>query len=160
MEILLKLKKKLFNNMPASRSAGMILFKNTSEVRKYLILRASRNVHEERLEFWDISKGELDKGESGMEAARREVEEETGIKNFNLVSDFKFTARYFTKRDGVTIPKFVAVFLAEVPAGDEVKLSSEHDAFEWVRLEEASKKLSTMKKALYAAEEHFKTKSS
>ena len=153
MEILLKLKKKLFNNMPASRSAGMILFKNTSEVRKYLILRASRNVHEERLEFWDISKGELDKGESGFEAARREVDEETGIKNFNLISDFKFTAQYFTKRDGKTIPKFVAVFLAEVSADHEVKLSSEHDAFAWATLEEALKKLSTMKKALHAADE-------
>jgi len=146
--------------MPASRSAGIILFKNTPEGRKYLILRASRNVHEERAEFWDIAKGELDKGESGIEAAKREVNEETGIKNFNLILDFKFTARYFTKRDGKTIPKFVAVFLAKVPADGEVKLSSEHDAFEWVTLGEASKKLSTMKKALYAAEEHFKTKSS
>ena len=142
--------------MPVSRSAGIILFRNTTEGRKYLILRAKRD--DDRPEFWDISKGELNSGESGIEAARREVKEETGIEDYKLIGDFKFTAQYFTKREGKTIPKFVAVFLAEAP-NEAVKLSWEHDSFEWATLEEASKKLTTMKKALHAADE-FLSKSS
>src|SRR3989344_2624848 len=114
--------------MPVLRSAGIILFRETPDGRKYLILRAARK--DDRPEFWDIPKGELDKGESGIEGATREVKEETGIKDFSLIPDFKHTAQYFTRRDGKSIMKFVAVFLAKT-SDDKVKLSLEHDAFEW-----------------------------
>ena len=37
-----------------------------------------------RREFWDLPKGKIDKGESPEEAAVREVQEETGLKNILL----------------------------------------------------------------------------
>lgn len=107
----------------------------------------------DRSEFWDIPKGLLEAGEQkGIDAAVREAREETGIENFSIVPDFKYTARYFTRREGKPIPKFVAVFLAEAQ-DDKVKLSWEHDACEWAGYAEAMKRLTTMKPALKAAEE-------
>ena len=144
--------------MPVERSAGIIFFLKTPQGRKYLIIRSS-GLKKKRKEFWDFPKGKLEKGETGLQAATREAQEETGIKNFVIDQNFKETIRYFTWRDGKRIPKFVAMFLVDAKT-DKVKLSWEHDAYEWLSLEEACKKLSTMKKALKKADEHLQTKSS
>lgn len=136
--------------MPVERSAGIIFFRNTPEGRRYLIVRSSRDIPE-RAEFWDIPKGQLEPGERGIDAALREGREEAGIKQFTMIPEFKFTARYFTRREGKPIPKFVAVFLAEAH-DDVVELSWEHDRYQWVSYHGAMAKLTTMKPALEAAE--------
>ena len=107
----------------------------------------------QRPDFWDIPKGLLDGGEKGIDAARREVQEETGITNIGLVSDFKETVRYFTRREGKPIPKFIAVFFGEVK-DDAVALSWEHDRFEWLPYDAARERLTRkeMKDALVKAE--------
>ena len=46
--------------------------------------------------FWDLPKGKIDKGESKEEAALREVQEETGVKDLQLESFIKAT--YHTYR--------------------------------------------------------------
>ncbi len=81
----------------------------------------------------------------------REGREETGIKNFSLVSGFKKTVRYFTRRDGKPVPKFVAVFLARAHE-TKVELSWEHDKCQWATFSEAMQKLTTMKPALEKAD--------
>ena len=108
-------------------------------------------------EFWDFPKGVLEKGETGIDAAKREVCEETGIVEFEVIPDFKETVQYFTRRDNKPIPKFVAMFLARTPI-DTVTLSWEHDRFEWLPFGEAYKRISLvpMKKALEKAEEFLK----
>lgn len=146
--------------MPVERSAGIIFFRNTPEGRRYLIVRSARDIPD-RPEFWDIPKGRLEKGETrGIDAAVREAKEETGIDNFSVIPEFKYTARYFTRREGKPIPKFVAVFLAEAH-DDQVRLSWEHDAYRWVSYEEAMamKPFTTMKPALKAAEEFLSQRS-
>ena len=145
--------------MPVVRSAGIIIFRKTSQGKRYLIVRSARDI-KKRGEFWDIPKGELEKGEKkGMETAVREVKEETGLDNFTLIPDFKYTARYFTRRGGKPILKFVAVFLAKAHK-EEVKLSWEHDAFEWAPLGEATKKLTTMREAVKKADEFLQRQGS
>ncbi len=148
--------------MPVERSAGIIFFRNTSEGRKYLVLRASRSEAEVAQgkfvrEFWDFPKGRLEEGEKGIEAAKREAEEEAGIKNIKIIPDFKETVRYFTWRGGKAIPKFVAMFLAESKT-DKVKLSWEHDKYEWLPPKEAVERitLKEMKKVLETAENFLK----
>jgi len=148
--------------MPVERSAGIILFRNTPEGRRYLVLRSAR--HESQIsetktirEFWDFPKGVLEKGETGIAAAKREAKEETGIDAFELIPDFKETVQYFTRRDGKPIPKFVAIFLA-CTGIDTVTLSWEHDRFDWLTFKEAYGRVSLlpMKKALTAAENFLK----
>lgn len=139
--------------MSVERSAGIILFRNTPEGRKYLVIRSSRSVPE-RPEFWDFPKGRLDGKETGIEAAVREAKEEVGIEEFTLIPEFKNTVQYFTRRDGKSIPKFVALFLAESKT-ESVTLSWEHDAFEWLLCEAARERISLpqMKQTLEKAEE-------
>lgn len=145
--------------MPVERSAGIIIFQNAPEGRRYLVLRSSRTdpqtAKNKRVkEFWDFPKGRLESGETGLDAARREAGEEAGIHDFAIIEGFKETVHYFTWRDKKPIPKFVAMFLAEVK-NDRVKLSWEHDKHEWLPYEQAHDMLTLpqMKKALRAAEE-------
>lgn len=122
-----------------------------------MVIRSSRT-YPDRPEFWDFPKGRLDPGEDGIGAARREVREEVGIDDFEVVPNFKETARYFTRREGKSIPKFVAMFLAETKSS-HVTLSWEHDMFEWLAYGEAREKITIpdMKQALDCAED-FLTK--
>lgn len=107
-------------------------------------------------EFWDLPKGVLEKGEKGIDAARREVKEEVGIANLEITPNFKETVRYFTWREGKSILKFAALFLAEAKT-EKVKLSWEHDKYEWLPYKEARDKLTMegMKTALDRAEDFF-----
>lgn len=143
--------------MPVERSAGIIVFRNTPEGRKYLLLHSSgRN-------FWDVPKGVLESGEQGINAAIREVQEETGLRDIRIVPEFKETLRYFVRRGGKTIQKFVALFLGEAnPAPacksgvnrDTIKLSWEHDRYEWLTYEHIEQKISfsELKRAFAAAD--------
>lgn len=139
--------------MPVSRSAGIIFFRNTPKGRVYLMLRASHKVLEHP-EFWDFPKGELEKGETGLQAAEREAKEEAGISEFEMIPDFKETAHYFTVRDGKRVPKFVAMFLARTGT-EHVTLSWEHDTYAWLSYQDVFERISLkpMKEVLEKAEE-------
>ena len=150
--------------MPIERSAGIILFRETSDGRRYLIIRSSRTDSEIAKkktvkEFWDFPKGILEAGESGLDAAKREAKEEVGIEDFVLFPNFKKTVQYFTRRDGKPIPKFVAMFLAKTEI-EEAKLSWEHDAYKWLPYDEAREHvtLPQMKDTIEAAEIFLNTK--
>lgn len=142
--------------MPVERSAGIIFFRNTPEGRKYLVIRSSHHGKDGKHNFWDFPKGLLEKDEDGAVAAKREAREEAGIKNFKIIPDFKETVRYFVRRerDKKAVLKFVAMFLAETK-NDKVKLSWEHDTYEWLPYAEAKDRLSRkeMQAALQSAEE-------
>lgn len=147
-------------DMAVERSAGIIIFINTSKGREYLIVHASGTGEgTPRPDFWDFPKGLLEKGEKGIDAAVREAKEEVGIENFSFVEGFKETVRYFTHREGKPVPKFVVMFLAEVK-DDKVKLSWEHDKYEWLIFGEAQERISRveMKKALETAEKFLEEK--
>ena len=62
---------------PMRLSAGVVVVRRTPTGWVFLMLRAYRN--------WDFPKGVVDPGEEPLEAARREVREET------LIDDLRFT---------------------------------------------------------------------
>lgn len=119
--------------MPAERSAGAVMFKETSLGRKYFLLHYPGSTEEG---FWDFPKGHLEKGETTEETALREVKEETGLSKVEIVAGFKETIRYFVKIDGERRLKFVAFFLAKTNQ-KRIKISFEHLGFEWLPYEEA-----------------------
>lgn len=148
--------------MPVLRSAGFVIFRNTPRGRRYLVLRAARGEStiargKQVKKFWDFPKGTLEKGETGMDAARREAREETGITNMRSAGGFKETARYFTWTGGKRILKFVAMFLAEAKK-QKVVLSWEHDRHAWLSYEDAHGRitLEPMKKVLEEAEQFLR----
>jgi len=69
-------------------SAGIVVARKEEDGWKYLFLRAFRN--------WDFPKGEIEPGESPLEAAVRETREETGITDlrFRWGEVFKETEPY------------------------------------------------------------------
>jgi len=119
--------------MPKERSAGAVIFRREYCTVKYLLLRKGPT-------YWDLPKGNIDKGEEEQAAAEREVREETGLTDAKILPNFKEKINYFYKREGQTIYKEVVFFLAETETKD-VKISWEHDDFGWFSYEEAVAKV-------------------
>lgn len=97
--------------------------------RYLLILDGNRN--------WGFPKGHLRDGESPLDAARREVAEETGLADLVLHGELGVIDWYFRAR-GELIHKDCHLFLFESPYGDVVPQSEEGiTACSWHSLEEA-----------------------
>ncbi len=78
--------------------------------------------------------GSVEKGESFVEAAMRELEEETGIivPNTSLINlDYQFT---FESRGIIFEEK---AFACPVKKGSKIILSHEHEDYKWLPLDEA-----------------------
>ncbi|MDD5547891.1 MAG: NUDIX domain-containing protein [Candidatus Pacebacteria bacterium] len=116
--------------MPREISAGLIIYKKEKDRDgridiKYLLLYHGRG-------YWNFAKGKLEEGEKSIQAALREVTEETGIpsRSIKLEQNFKVTDKYFYQREGAKIFKIVIFYLAKAEK-PEVKLSYEHEGFGW-----------------------------
>jgi bis(5'-nucleosidyl)-tetraphosphatase len=129
------------------RSAGVILF-HDSDARRYLLLDYGRH--------WDLPKGHLKKGESDLEAAERELEEETGLTGARFLPGFAREITYFFRSGKQLINKTVIFFLAESEK-KKVQLSDEHVGYEWLGYEAALDRLTyaNAKEVLRAAEAHL-----
>ncbi|XP_055434831.1 bis(5'-nucleosyl)-tetraphosphatase [asymmetrical] isoform X2 [Bubalus kerabau] len=80
--------------------------------------------------------GHVEPGESDLETALRETQEEAGIEagQLTIIEGFRRELRYVAREK----PKIVIYWLAEVKDCDvEVRLSREHQAYRWLELEDA-----------------------
>jgi 8-oxo-dGTP pyrophosphatase MutT (NUDIX family) len=87
-----------------------------------------------------LPKGHIDPGESAVEAAVREVREETGVVG-TLVEKID-DIRYWYVRDGVRVLKVVSFYLFRYRSGSVRNHDHEVDSAEWVPLAEARTLLS------------------
>jgi 8-oxo-dGTP pyrophosphatase MutT (NUDIX family) len=87
-----------------------------------------------------LPKGHMDGGETPVQAAKREVREETGIEA-EPVSELGET-RYWYRRDGRTIGKAVSFFLFEHVGGDIADHDDEVEEVRWIDLHQAEQELS------------------
>jgi 8-oxo-dGTP pyrophosphatase MutT (NUDIX family) len=87
-----------------------------------------------------LPKGHVDPGETPIEAAEREVREETGILARPVVELGE--SRYWYRRDGRTIGKRVLFFLFEFVGGDIADHDDEVEEVRWIELTEAETALS------------------
>jgi len=87
-----------------------------------------------------LPKGHVDPGESTVEAATREVREETGLVG-EPVQELG-ESRYWYRREGRTIGKSVAFFLFEFVEGDTKDHDDEVEEVRWMPLQEARSALS------------------
>jgi len=131
----------------AENSAGFILYRAGSP-REYLLLDYGHH--------WDYPKGHIEKGETPLDAAVRELKEETGIADARVVEGFARKIGYFFrhKKRGL-VRKSVIFFLAETKAR-KAKLSDEHVDFAFLPYEEAMKRLTyaSAREVLRLAEEY------
>ena len=115
------------------RSAGAVIFRRTPRGRVYLLLQNAGR--------WDFPKGGIEEGEGETDTARREVEEEAGLKNLMFLPGFQEVIEYFYRRDNKNIHKQVTYLLAETEE-EQVRISHEHQAFGWFEYPEALDKAS------------------
>jgi len=126
--------------MPVERSAGAVIFRRENNKIYYLLLHYPSNAKAPK-EYWDFPKGHIEKGENLEETTKREVEEETGLKDLKLIEGFKEWIKYFFKFKGKNVFKIVTFLLAETKT-KEVKVSFEHVGYEWLPYEKALEQLS------------------
>jgi 8-oxo-dGTP pyrophosphatase MutT (NUDIX family) len=87
-----------------------------------------------------LPKGHVDPGETPLQAAEREVREETGVVA-EPVHDLGET-RYWYRRDGQTIGKSVSFYLFSYVEGDIADHDDEVEEVRWIGLKRAQKELS------------------
>lgn len=118
--------------MLEERSAGVVVFHTQDGVTRYLLLRNDRSKY-------DLPKGNIETGESELNAAVREAREETGLLDIRLVNGFAEKITYFYLRPGgARVHKSVQYYLGHTDNVD-VKISDEHKDFVWVTLDETMK---------------------
>jgi 8-oxo-dGTP pyrophosphatase MutT (NUDIX family) len=115
---------------PQRLSAGVVVVHVAPQQVLYLLLRAYRN--------WDFPKGLVESGEQPMDAALREVREETTLENlfFDWGTDFMETgpynkgkiSRYYIARTDET--------QVRLPVNPELGFPEHHEA-RWVRFDQA-----------------------
>ena len=110
-------------------SAGGVVFSVFPENIKFLLLKHQRG-------HWGFPKGHRESGESTEFAALREIREETGVMNFEVLEKLDYELRYQVFEDGKRRPKKVTLYLVRIPYPPNIKISSEHTNFKWVNSEE------------------------
>jgi len=115
------------------KSAGAVIFIKSKEI-KYLLLRHPFSSRTKK-DYWGFPKGHIEKNEKELETVKREIKEETGLKNIKIVNGFKETVIYFLKNNTI-IQKKVILYLAEAER-KKIILSSEHIGYKWLNFQKA-----------------------
>lgn len=137
--------------MPLEKSAGAVVFYREKNGKiLYLLL------HHEWGHF-DFPKGNIEKGEGLKDTAKREIKEETGLKEIEFIPGFKEHIKYFYKLRGKNIFKIVTFFLVQSKT-KKVKVSFEHKGYKWLPFEKAIKilKFKNAKELLRKADSFLK----
>lgn len=128
------------------KSAGAVVFyKDSDDKIEYLLLNHGESQEKPDTEYWNFPKGTMEKGESEIGAAKREIAEETGLADLKFLPKFRATERYFCRgikqsNKGRSVFKTVVFFLAEAESED-TKISSEHIGWEWLCFTAANQRL-------------------
>ena len=91
--------------MIIEKSCGAIVFTKDAESIKYVIIESKEGV-------FGFPKGHVEKNETEIETARREVLEETGLR-VEFLEDFQMEDSYSFQRNGETRIKHIVYFLAK-----------------------------------------------
>ncbi len=140
---MLKLSEILLDALPGEKSAGAIIFRKSANGIQYLLLFGDKI-------GWGFPKGHIDGEETPKETAIREIQEETSIIIDKFIPNFEAYTQYDMKFDYSKNPpepldkpykKTCVYYLAELPEGQNVKISHEHEKYIWAKHSAAQEKL-------------------
>lgn len=119
--------------MIREKSAGAVVFRQKNKIKYYLLLHYESG-------HWDFPKGHIEKNETEIDTVKREIKEETGIEDIEIIAGFREKIKYFFTSERKTIFKEVIFYLAETKT-EEVKISFEHVGYKWLPYKEALRQL-------------------
>jgi 8-oxo-dGTP pyrophosphatase MutT (NUDIX family) len=119
------------------KSAGAIIYYLDEKNKpNFLLLQNTL-----RKTYWEFPKGKIEDNENIEKTVRREVEEETNLRDIKIIRGFKHFLKWFYQFGGKTIFKEAVYLIAKIKPEDKfkVKISNEHEKFEWMNYEKAMK---------------------
>lgn len=114
-------------------SAGFVVFSEKDSIRQYLVLHYPSG-------HFDFAKGHLEVGENNLQAAIRELQEETSITQVEVIPGFEEKIIYSFRRQSMLIEKQVTFFLGQT-IQTTIQLSHEHQGYLWLPYEAALTKI-------------------
>ena len=138
--------------------AGFVIYRTTSDGVKFLLLCR-------RVNYWSFPKGHFEPGERSIDAALRELEEETGIKksDVRIAPNFRAYERFFFKVGNQGIYDTVILFLAETHKAEITIRPREHSGYGWFLYHDAlnvvGKKYGDTRKVLKQASDFLRARS-
>ena len=122
------------------KTVFIVVYRFVHKQRRYLILK--RKLHWRGYEF---PKGGIEDGEIELDAVKREVKEETGLKikkiiNHNIGGKYDYT-KNLLDRKGIHGQTY-SLYSVEVADGEVVIDKHEHSGFQWLNYVDAIKTLS------------------
>ena len=139
---------KIYNNIVA------ITFHKKGSEFEFLIFKKAGG--EKYWSGWQFMQEAIDEGESEEDAVMREINEESGLKNIEIVKKLDIKTDYWYKEEGELVHKFLNFFLIQVDKGEKIKLSEEHSEYKWCSFEEAYSLLKYNKDLFKKAYEEMK----
>ena len=144
---------KRFIDLPLRKGVGVALLNNNNQI---FVAKRIDNPND----FWQMPQGGVDKGENPLEAAFRELKEETSIKNVKLIQEVTDEITYLLpdsllgiiwkgKFKGQTQKWFIMRFIGK---DNEINLRTKHPEFlewKWVNIENITDKVVDFKLHVY-----------
>ena len=144
---------KRFSNLPLRKGVGIALLNNNNQI---FVAKRIDNPND----FWQMPQGGVDIGEDPLEAAFRELKEETSIKSVELVQEVNSEITYLLpdsllgiiwkgKYKGQTQKWFIMRFLG---SDNEINLRTKHPEFldwKWIDIKDLTTKVVDFKLHVY-----------
>ena len=114
-----------------TESAGGVVLNSKGEI---LVVNQNHN-------SWSLPKGHVDTGEDALEAAKREIYEESGIESLEYISELGRYERYRIGKNGgddMTELKGITMFLFKTLLLKLAPIDSNNPEARWVRKEDVS----------------------
>lgn len=111
-------------------SSGGLVFKRKGDRLKVLLIKDAYG-------RWTWPKGLIDKGETAEEAAIREISEEVGLREIELLDKLD-KVQYFYRLKGTLIFKTVYIYLFKIKEEEKIRvLRSEIQDAKWLNVKDA-----------------------
>ena len=142
-----------FSNLPLRKGVGVVLLNKNNQIF------VARRIDNPR-DFWQMPQGGIDKGENPLDAAYRELNEETSIRSVELIQEVEGETTYNLpdnlvgiiwkgKFKGQTQKWFIMRFLGE---DSEINLNTKYPEFlewKWINHENITDKVVEFKLHVY-----------
>jgi 8-oxo-dGTP pyrophosphatase MutT (NUDIX family) len=115
------------------------------EAGKILLLQVNPSeLKDDRRAYWDLPGGRVQVGASQEDTLKREVLEETGIKDLSGYKPMGMMLANIRipQPDGSTVGLILSICSCSIPRGAKIALSNEHLSYGWFADDEASRLLS------------------